>query len=129
MKTIQAFEEVESLPIPGDIKAKLLAHLIEPFGDMESTKAFWREVGTTLYLIERSDTDESLAEEADEAQHFIRFVTNYPEYVLLLNDEDCPWILAVAIITMEGGGAYLLAPAISLTSPARELLPQVTDNE
>lgn len=129
MKMIQVFEEVESLLIPDDIKAKLLGHLVEPFGDIESTKTFWREVGTTLYLIEPADTDESLAEETEEAQHFIRFVTNYPEYVLLLNGEDCPWILAVAIITMEGGGAYLLAPAISLTSPARELLPQVTDNE
>ncbi len=128
MKTIQAFEEVESLPIPDDIKTKLLAHLVEPFGDIESTKTFWREVGTTLYLIEPCDTDESFAEEADEAQHFIRFVTNYPEYVLLLNGEDCPWILAVAIITMEGG-AYLLAPTTSPTLPARELLPQVTDNE
>ncbi|MGY0617141.1 hypothetical protein [Vibrio sp. FJH11] len=129
MKTIQAIEDVESLPIPDDIKAKLLAHLVEPFGDIESTKTFWREVGTTLYLIESSDTDESLAEEMEEAQHFIRFVTNYPEYVLLLNDEDCPWILAVAIITMEGGGAYLLAPTTSPTLPARELLPQITDNE
>ncbi|HCG6983270.1 TPA: hypothetical protein NJ311_003630 [Vibrio parahaemolyticus] len=129
MKTIQAFEDVEFLPIPDDIKAKLLAHLVEPFGDIESTKTFWREVGTTLYLIEPSDTDESLAEETEETQHFIRFITNYPEYVLLLNGEDCPWILAVAIITMEGGGAYLLSPTTSPTLPARELLPQATDNE
>ncbi len=129
MKTIQAFEEVKSLLIPDDIKAELLAHLIEPFGDIESTKTFWREVGTTLYLIEHSDTDESLAAETEEAQHFIRFVTNYPEYVLLLNGEDCPWILAVAIITMEGGGAYLLAPTTSPTLPARTLLPQGSDCE
>ncbi|GAK85920.1 hypothetical protein JCM19238_3510 [Vibrio ponticus] len=128
MKMIQAFEDVESLPIPDDIKAKLLAHLIEPFGDMESTKTFWREVGTTLYLIEPSDTAESLAEEMEEAQHFIRFVTNYPEYVLLLNGEDCPWILAVAIITMEGGGAYLLAPSNNQTKPVCKLLPEATDS-
>lgn len=128
MKTIQTFEEVKTLPIPDDIKAKLLAHLIEPFGDAESTQAFWQDVGTTLYLIESSDTDSTLSTEAEVAQHFIRYVTNYPEWVLLLNGDDCPWILAVAIITMEGGGAYLLAPSTSQTKLVYELLLEATDS-
>lgn len=102
MKTVNKFEDIQSLPMPDGVKAKLLEHLIEPFGDEESTKTFWDEVGTTLYLIEESDTDETLSEESEEDQHFLRFVTNYPEWVLLLNDDECPWLLAVAIVTMQG---------------------------
>ncbi|MGR5324841.1 hypothetical protein ACP3VW_13560 [Vibrio sp. DNB22_17_1] len=128
MKKIHNIEQIETLPIPSDIKALLLNHLIEPFGDIESTKTFWREVGTTLYLLDSTDTDESLKIEPEEEQHFIRFVTNYPEYVLLLNGEDCPWILAVAIITMEGSGAYLLAPTSCSALPVQILQPQATVN-
>ncbi|MCR9500921.1 hypothetical protein [Vibrio vulnificus] len=124
MKKVNKFEEVVSLPMPDSVKAKLLEHLIEPFGDEESTKAFWDEVSTTLYLIEESDTDETLSEQTEEDQHFLRFVSNYPEWVLLLNDDDCPWLLAVAIVTMEGGGVYCCAPMNCLTLPVVKLADQ-----
>lgn len=124
MKKVNKFEDVASLSMPDSVKAKLLEHLIEPFGDEESTKAFWDEVGTTLYLIEESDTDETLGEQSEEDQHFLRFVSNYPEWVLLLNDDDCPWLLAVAIATMEGGGMYLTAPMNSPTLPVVKLADQ-----
>ncbi|EHY1015028.1 hypothetical protein K2V14_003767 [Vibrio vulnificus] len=124
MKKVNKFEEVASLPMPDGVKAKLLEHLIEPFGDEESTKAFWDEVSTTLYLLEESDSDETLSEQAEDDQHFLRFVSNYPEWVLLLNDDDCPWLLAVAIVTMEGGGVYCCAPMKSPTFPAVKLADQ-----
>ncbi|NOH25230.1 hypothetical protein [Vibrio europaeus] len=125
MKKVNKFEEVVSLPIPDGVKAKLLEHLIEPFGDEESAKAFWDEVSTTLYLIEESDTDETLSEQTEDDQHFLRFVSNYPEWVLLLNDDSCPWLLAVAIVTMEGGGVYCCAPMNSPTFPVVKLADQV----
>ncbi|HCE3365234.1 hypothetical protein J4H39_22875 [Vibrio alginolyticus] len=124
MKTVNKFEDIQSLPMPDGVKAKLLEHLIEPFGDEESTKTFWDEVGTTLYLIEESDTDETLSEGPEEDLHFLRFVTNYPEWVLLLNDDECPWLLAVAIVTMEGGGVYCCAPMNSPTFPVAKLADQ-----
>lgn len=80
MKNVNKFEDIQSLPMPDGVKAKLLEHLIEPFGDEESTKAFWDEVGTTLYLIEESDTDQTLSKESEGDQSFLRFVTNYPEW-------------------------------------------------
>ncbi|HCG5553001.1 TPA: hypothetical protein NJ627_004199 [Vibrio parahaemolyticus] len=124
MKKVNKFEEVALLPMSDGVKANLLEHLIEPFGDEESTKAFWDEVSTTLYLIEESDNDETLSEQAEEDQHFLRFVSNYPEWVLLLNDDDCPWLLAVAIVTMEGGGVYCCAPMNSPTFPVVKLADQ-----
>ncbi|MBB1465782.1 hypothetical protein AB6D20_004040 [Vibrio splendidus] len=124
MKTVSNFEEIQSLPMPDDVKVKLLEHLIEPFGDEESTKAFWDEVGTTLYLIEADDTDETLSKEPEGDQSFLRFVTNYPEWVLLLNDDDCPWLLAVAIVTTAGSGVYCCAPMNSPTFPVVKLADQ-----
>lgn len=51
MGTVNKFKGIESLLMPDGIKTKLLEGLIEPFGDKESTKALWDEVGTTLYSI------------------------------------------------------------------------------
>lgn len=124
MKNVNKFEDIKSLPMPDAVKAKLLEHLIEPFGDEESTKAFWDEVGTTLYLIEADDTDETLSKEPEGDQSFLRFVTNYPEWVLLLNDDDCPWLLAVAIVTTAGSGVYCCAPMNSPTFPVVKLAEQ-----
>ncbi|EKO3911194.1 hypothetical protein GTU35_004293 [Vibrio fluvialis] len=124
MKTVNKFEDIQSLPMPDGVKAKLLEHLIEPFGDEESTKAFWDEVGTTLYLIEESDTDETLGEQSEEDQHFLRFVSECPEWVLIINSPDCPWLLAVAIVTMEGGGVYCCALMNSPTFPVVKLANQ-----
>ncbi len=124
MKNVNKFEDIKSLPMPDAVKAKLLEHLIEPFGDEESTKAFWDEVGTTLYLIEADDTDETLSKEPEGDQSFLRFVTNYPEWVLLLNDDECPWLLAVAIVTTAGSGVYCCAPMNSPTFPVVKLAEQ-----
>ncbi|CAK2587475.1 MULTISPECIES: hypothetical protein [Vibrio] len=124
MKTVNKFEDIQSLPMPDAVKAKLLEHLIEPFGDEESTKAFWDEVGTTLYLIEESDTDQTLSKESEGDQSFLRFVTNYPEWVLLLNSDECPWLLAVAIVTTAGSGVYCCAPINSPTFPVVKLADQ-----
>ncbi len=125
MKIVNKFEEVEALPMPDGVKAKLLEHLIEPFGDAESTKAFWDEAGTSLYLIEEADTDETLNEQSEEVQHFLRFVINYPEYVYLLADDNSPWIIAVAIVTSAGGGVFLTAPLDNPTFPVTTLAGQV----
>lgn len=124
MKKVNKFEEVSALPIPNGIKAKLLEHLIEPFGDEKSTSEVWEEINTCLYLIEEGDTDKSLSEETEQVQHLLRFVTNYPEFVLLLDDE-CPCLLALAIITSDGGGIYLVAPMNSPTFPVVKLANQV----
>ncbi|MGS0826187.1 hypothetical protein ACVBIO_10275 [Shewanella sp. 0m-8] len=128
MKKITQFDQIAALPLPTNIKDQLLAHLIEPFGDAETAQSIWDELGTTLYLIEHSDTDNSLTSETDDDQYFIQFVSDYPEWVFLLNDEDCPWLLALTITTSAGSGAYLCAPMNSLTLPVTKLAEQVEDS-
>ncbi|ATC58459.1 hypothetical protein [Vibrio anguillarum] len=124
MKKVNKFEDVSALPIPNGIKAKLLEHLIEPFGDEKSTSEVWEEINTCLYLIEEGDTDKSLSEESEQVHHLLRFAINYSEFVLQLDDE-CPWLLALAIITSDGGGIYLVAPMNSPTFPVVKLANQV----
>ncbi|RYU69109.1 hypothetical protein ERW51_08000 [Aliivibrio finisterrensis] len=125
MKKVNKFEEVSALPIPNGIKAKLLEHLIEPFGDEKSTSEVWEEIYTCLYLIEEGDTDKSLSEESEQVQHLLRIVTNYFEFVLLLDSDESPWLLALAIITSDGSGIYLVAPMNSPTFPVVKLANQV----
>ena len=124
MKIVNKFEEIEALPMPDDVKAKLLEHLIEPFGDAKSAGEIWKEISTCLYLIEDSDIDETLQEQSEQVQHLLRFVTNYPEFVLLLDSDESPWLLALAIITSDGGGVYLTAPMNSPTFPVVKLADQ-----
>jgi hypothetical protein len=125
MKVVNKFEEIESLPMPDDVKAKLLEHLIEPFGDAESASNVWEEISTCLYLIEETDIDETLQEQSEQVHYLLRFVTNYPEFVLLLDSDESPWLLALAIITSDGGGVYLTAPMNSATFPVVKLSDQV----
>ncbi|MCG7584957.1 hypothetical protein [Photobacterium sp. OFAV2-7] len=125
MKTIRKFDEVENLPVPLAIKDQLHRHLTEPFdGDVEVTRQFWNEVSTTLFLIEESDVDDTLAGQSEDIQHLLRFVTHYPEFVLLLNDNSCNWLLALAVITSEGAGCYIVAPMSSKTYPVLTLADQ-----
>ncbi|HCH0793144.1 TPA: hypothetical protein NKO85_003834 [Vibrio parahaemolyticus] len=125
MKILNKFEEIEALPMPDDVKAKLLEHLIEPFGDAKVASNVWDEISTCLYLIEEADIDETLQEQSEQVQHLLRFVTNYPEFVLLLDSDESPWLLALAIITSDGGGVYLTAPMNSPTFPIVKLADQV----
>ncbi|MEZ8021352.1 hypothetical protein [Vibrio splendidus] len=125
MKTISKFDELDDLPIPSDIRVKLKQHMIEPFDNSEAaTSSFWDEVGTSLILIEETDTDDTIKAESESVQHLTRFCTNYPEFVLLINSEECNYILAVAIVTSEGGGVYITAPTSNESHPVKTLFPQ-----
>jgi hypothetical protein len=133
MKVIKNFNLVNMLNIPHQVKAALYKELVTPFdGSAEDTAAFWHEYDTFLILLEESDVDGTIANTNEDIQHFIQYVTDNPEFVLLFNDDDCPYLLALSVITDAGGGCYLLAPMsssvtcvstlseiISLTNPAK----------
>jgi hypothetical protein len=114
MKVIKNFNLVNMLNIPHQVKAALYKELVTPFdGSAEDTAAFWHEYDTFLILLEESDVDETLANASEDIQHFIQHVTDNPEFVLLFNDDDSPYLLALSVITDAGGGCYLLAPLSS----------------
>lgn len=114
MKVIKNFNLVNELTLPEQVKAALHNELIEPFdGDVNATADFWHEYDTFLILLEESDVDSSLVDADEDIQYFIQRVMDAPEFVVLLNDDTCPYLLALSVITDAGGGCYLLAPLTS----------------
>ena len=122
MKVIKNFSLVNELTLPEQVKAALHSELIIPFdGCLNTTADFWNEYDTFLILLEESDVDGSLVDADEDIQYFIQYVTDNPEFVVLLNDETCPYLLALSVITDAGGGCYLLAPLTSKTTAATTL--------
>jgi len=114
MKVIKNFNLVNELSLPEQVKVALHNELIKPFGgDVNSTADFWHEYDTFLILLEEGDVDSSLVDADEDIQYFIQRVIDNPEFVLLLNDDTCPYLLALSVITDAGGGCYLLAPLTS----------------
>lgn len=128
MKLIKNIHDIARLGLAPDIEQALIHHLIEPFDFyIESAQDIWREINTTLYYIEPSDSDESLSQEDEADQSMLRFVKNYPEFVdvvvgnLSSVDDDKDYLLALAIFTSDGGGCYVFAPLSSQTHIVNEL--------
>ena len=117
MKVIKNFNLVNELALPEQVKTALNNELISPFdGCLDATADFWNEYDTFLILLEESDVDGSLVDADEDIQYFIQRVIDNPEFVVLLNDETCPYLLALSVITDAGGGCYLLAPLTSSTT-------------
>ncbi len=130
MKVIQSWEAIETLPIPKSICASLKEELLHPFdGDESALIDFWHEVGGSLYLLEPQDSDSELEALDDETQQALDFITQYPELVLLLDDATQRYLLALAIFTDAGAGAYLLAPLSSTTHVVTTLTPLIETGE
>jgi hypothetical protein len=126
MKKITEFTLLSGLGLPVAIKKQLEQHMVEPFdGNAGVTSDFWQEVGTSLILIEAGATDASLATEDTRTQELIQFVAEYPEFVELLDDDVSPYLLALSIITSDGGGCYVLAPMSSTTKPVMTLAENI----
>lgn len=126
MKIITEFSSLSSLDLPTSIKQQLEQHLTAPFnGDIHATNSYWQDVSTTLILIEAGDSDISLQLEETSTQELILFVAEYPEFVDLLDDGESPYLLALSIISSEGGGCYVLSPMSSQTQPALSLAKNI----
>jgi hypothetical protein len=122
MKVIKNFNLVNELALPEQVKTALHNELVEPFdGCLDTTAEFWNEYDTFLILLEEGDVDSSLSEAEENIQYFIQRVIDNPEFVVLLNDDTCPYLLALSVITDAGGGCYLLAPLKSKTTAVTTL--------
>ena len=122
MKVIKNFNLVNGLALPEQVKTALNNELISPFdGCLNTTADFWSEYDTFLILLEESDVDSSLLDADENIQYFIQRVIDNPEFVVLLNDDTCPYLLALSVITDAGGGCYLLAPLTSKTAAVTTL--------
>ena len=123
MKVITHFEAVADLDLPMPIKTQLYEQLTLPFNnDMPTTSRFWSELGTVLMLIE--DGDDIKCPDA-QITSLLAHAIEHPEFVLILEDEVTPYLLALSITDDSGRGCYLLAPIVNATYPITSLLKHI----
>jgi len=128
MKVIRSFASVADLDLPNSIQSQLYQHLTAPFdGDEQVTTELWNELDNVLILIEAGDVDATLSNTDSRVESLIQRTTETPEFVLLLEDEHNPYLLALSIIGSDGSGCYLLVPMNSSTYPVRILAEQAED--
>ena len=115
MKLINKISDVLQLELPNAVKCELNNALLSPFDDKGEADTFWDEEDCFLILVEPTDTIEELDEYDKGNGHWLDFITNQPESVLLLGD-DSIYLLALAIICDSGSGGYVLIPITHTSS-------------
>ena len=109
MKVINSIKQLTSLNLPKGIHQQALHYLTEPCDhDIDATELMWQNINAKLFLIEPMDTNESL-EDSDDWQ-WLELVMQQPEFVIKLSAENEPaYLLALAIVSDDGQGFYVLA--------------------
>ena len=125
MKIIDSIKQLTSLNLPKGIHQQALHYLTEPCDHgIDATELMWQDVNAKLFLIEPTDTDESL--EHSEDWQWLELVMLQPEFVIKLSAENEPdYLLALAIVSDDGQGCYVLAdikhPSNLVTTLNKEL--------
>ena len=109
MKIINSIKQLTSLNLPKGIHQQALHHLTEPCDhNIDATELMWQDVKAKLFLLEPTDTDESL--EHSEDWQWLELVMQQPEFIIKLSAENEPaYLLALAIVSDDGQGCYVLA--------------------
>jgi hypothetical protein len=99
-----------------------MAHLAKVTdGDLNELEKGWDEIGITLILFDESDTNQDLDDMDEQTKYLIDFVTNHPEYVLLIGS----MVIALGILNDYGSGCYLAGYTSTQIHPIQTLLTQV----
>lgn len=118
MKIITDIAAISTLRLSKSIEEALLLHLVEPFdGSIDATSEFWQTVQTSLIVIEPDDNEAVFTGESATLELF-EYVAEYPEFVVLIDSDTSPFILALGINSSTGGGCYVLAP---IDSPLKQI--------
>lgn len=107
MQILNCWPSNNALSLPKCVKQALLTHLIEPFGDEQSAKAFWQEYPSTILIMTSEDKNACRQLLSDETQQQIEFAFNYPEYLEPLVDD---YVIRLSITNDEGSGIYIVSP-------------------
>ncbi|MFA0250003.1 MULTISPECIES: hypothetical protein [Vibrio] len=122
MQVIKTFTELMALKMASSDKDNLIGHLTEATdGDLNELENSWDEIGITLILFDESDTNQDLDNMDEQAKYLINFVTNHPEYVLLIGS----MVIALGVLNDHGSGCYLAGHSNSQLHPIQTLLAHV----
>lgn len=122
MQVIKTFTELMALKMANSDKGNLIGHLTEVTdGDLNELEKSWDEIGITLILFDESDTNQDLDHMDEQTKLLIDFVTNHPEYVLLIGS----MVIALGVLNDHGSGCFLAGYASTKLHPIQTLLTQV----
>ncbi|MEZ8269509.1 hypothetical protein [Vibrio kanaloae] len=122
MQVIKTFTELMALKMVSSDKDNLIGHLTEATdGDLNELEKSWDEIGITLILFDESDTNQDLDDIDEQTKYLIDFVTNHPEYVLLIGS----MVIALGVLNDHGSGCFLAGHSTSQLHPIQTLLAHV----
>ncbi|EMD1178372.1 hypothetical protein VP758_004985 [Vibrio harveyi] len=122
MQIVKEFTGLMDLALPNTDKTNLVAHLTEVTdGDLNELEKNWDEIGITLIVFDESDTNQDLDHMDEQTKYLVAFVTNYPEYVLLIGT----MVIALGVLNDHGSGCYLAGYPNSQLHPIQTLLAHV----
>jgi hypothetical protein len=105
MQLLNHWPSESDISLPEQVKHALLAHLLEPFGDEESAKAFWHDYPSMIIIVKPIDSTSSLQWLNDELQHQVEFAQTNPEYSDIL---ALGYSVKLSITSDAGNGMYLV---------------------
>ncbi|MDH5932775.1 MULTISPECIES: hypothetical protein [Vibrio] len=122
MQIVKEFTGLQNLELPNTDKSNLIEHLAEVTdGDLNELEKSWEEIGITLILFDESDTNQDLEDMDEQTKYLIDFVTNHPEYVLLIGS----MVIALGVLNDHGSGCFLAGYTSTQLHPIQTLLTQV----
>lgn len=123
MKIVKSLIDTEQLELPLPIKEQLMYQLLLPWsGDRDEAEKFWEEVPTCLILIERSDTDQDLADVDEDTEVILSYAIENPEFVILLPDETEPYVFACCVHADDGSGSFVMGSTSNTTQAMKTLI-------
>ncbi|EPO0013873.1 MULTISPECIES: hypothetical protein [Vibrio harveyi group] len=123
MKIVKSLIDAEQLELPLPIKEQLMHQLLLPWsGDRDEAEKFWKEVSTCLILIERSDTDQDLADVDEDTEVILSYAIENPEFVILLPDETEPYVFACCVHADDGSGSFVMGSTSNTTQAMKTLI-------
>lgn len=116
MQLINVLPTPEQLALPPNVAKRVVELLIEPFGVIESAKAYWQENTTHLVILTPTDIDTSLKLLSNLTQSLVIAANNNPEFVEVISTDNKPsdlqkqYQLSLVVYADAGNGLYLVKP-------------------
>lgn len=110
MQVITAWSDIKALTAPQALIDALLDHLIEPFADEGTARAFWASYSSVIFFFDSTDSVESVNSLGTTQRIQVEFALSFPEYRDALIEG---YFIQLAIMNDEGAGVYLVIPESS----------------
>lgn len=110
MQLLNHWPSESDISLPEKVKCALLAHLLEPFEDIESAKAFWHDYPSMIIIVKPNDPIESIQWLNKILQQQVKFALSNSDLSDVL---PLGFTIKLSITSDAGNGLYVITPAES----------------